>query len=84
MTLKNKLKSLRAERDFNQQDVADYLNISRTAYHNKETGKNDFTITEAKQLAQLFNSSIDNIFFTSQVNFKNTNIVYAVQKVENS
>ena len=88
MTLKNKLKSLRAEHDFNQQDIADYLGIKRTTYHNKETGKNDFTVSEAKQLAQLFNLSIDDIFFTDRVNFKNTNIdtsiVYAVPKVENS
>lgn len=84
MTLRNKLKSLRAEHDFNQQDLADYLGIQKTTYHNKETGKNDFTVTEAKQLAELFNSSIDDIFFADKVNLKNTYIVCPVREVENS
>lgn len=84
MTLKNKLKSLRAEHGFNQQDMADILNISRTSYCNKEIGKNKFNIYEAKQIAELFNSSIDDIFFTDEVNFKNTDIVCPIQKLENS
>ena len=84
MILKNKLKSLRAEHDFNQQDMAEFLGIRRTTYHNKETGKNDFTVSEAKQLAELFNSSIDDIFFTDRVNLENTFIVCPVQRVENS
>ena len=84
MTLRNKLKSLRAEHDFNQQDIADYLGIQKTTYNNKENGKNDFTVTEAKQLAELFNSSIDDIFFADRVNLKNTCIVCPVREVENS
>lgn len=84
MTLRNKLKSLRAEYDFNQQYMADYLGIERTTYHYKETGKNDFTISEAKQLAKLFNTSLDDIFFTDRVNFMNTNIVSAKSRTNNS
>lgn len=84
MTLKNKLKALRAVNGLDQQYMANYLNVGRTTYHNKETGKNDFTITEAKQIAELFNLSIDDIFFTERVNLKNTNIVCPIQMVKNS
>lgn len=84
MTLKNKLKSLRAEYDLDQQDMADILSISRTTYCNKETGKSKFNIYEAKQIAELFNSSIDDIFFTDKVNLENTFIVYPAREVENS
>lgn len=84
LTLRNKLKALRAEHDYNQQDMADYLGIKRTTYHNKETGKNDFTVSEAKQIAKLFDTSIDDIFFTDKVNLENTPIVCPMQKLENS
>lgn len=84
MTLRNKLRSLRSERGFDQQYMADYLSIQRTTYCNKETGKSDFTVTEAKQIAELFDLSIDDIFFTERVNLKNTFIVCPVREVENS
>ena len=88
MTVTKNLKSLRAQINFNQQDMANYLGIGITTYHNKETGKNQFTLKEAKQIAQLFNLTIDDIFFTNLVNFKNTkvnsNILCAFQEVENN
>lgn len=61
--IKNKLKSLRAEYNFNQQDMAKYLGIERTTYHYKETGKGQFTIKEALEMADLFNTTIDKIFY---------------------
>ena len=84
MKLRNKLRSLRSENGFDQQYMADYLDIQRTTYCNKETGKSDFTVTEAKQIAELFDLRIDDIFFTERVNLKNTFIVCPIQNVENS
>lgn len=84
MTLKNRLKSLRAEIDVNQQYVAKYLGISNTQYSQKETGKYDFTLTECKKLSVLFDKSIDEIFFTDLVNYKNTSIVCPAREIENS
>ena len=60
--IKNKLKSLRAEYDLNQDDMAEFLGIRRTTYHNKETGKNQFTVKEAIEIAKFFNTTMDDIF----------------------
>lgn len=84
MTLKNKLRALRSEHGFDQQYMANYLGIARTTYQYKETGQKDFTVTEAKRIAELFDLSIDDIFFTERVNLKNTYIVCPMQKLENS
>lgn len=60
--IKNKLKSLRAEYDLNQDDMAEFLGIRRTTYHNKETGKSQFTVKEAVEIAKFFNATMDDIF----------------------
>ena len=39
--MKNRLKVLRAERDWNQQDLADALGVSRQSVNAIETGKYD-------------------------------------------
>ena len=61
-TLKNKLKVLRAQYDYTQDDLANYLNIASSTYHNKEVGKSDFTLSECKKISKLFNKSLDEIF----------------------
>lgn len=68
MTLKNKLKVLRAQYDYTQDDIANYLNIASSTYHNKEVGKTDFTLSECKKISKLFNKSLDEIFFTENSN----------------
>ena len=61
---KNSLKSFRVKFGFTQKDIADKLGISTTAYSFKETGKNQFTLKEAKEIANLFNTTIDNVFYS--------------------
>lgn len=60
---KNSLKSFRVKFGFTQKDIADKLGISTTSYSFKETGKNQFTLKEAKEIANLFNTTIDNVFY---------------------
>lgn len=51
-----------------QQDIANYLSISRQAYSEKERGKTSFNDREKRMLKELFlpidpNVSIDSLFF---------------------
>ena len=52
----------RKENKLRQADVAKKLNISTQSYYLKENGKRDFTITEAKRLAIIFNCTLDDLF----------------------
>ncbi|GAB6169664.1 hypothetical protein JCM1393_21240 [Clostridium carnis] len=48
------LKILRIINNYSQQKVADILEITKATYNKKENGKVAFSISEAKQLADLF------------------------------
>ena len=52
----------RRENKLRQVDVAKKLLISKQSYHLKENGKRDFTITEAKRLATIYNCTLDDLF----------------------
>lgn len=52
----------RKERKLKQSDVARKLRIHRDTYSRKECGKQDFTLAEAFQLAELFESTVDELF----------------------
>lgn len=65
--MNRKLRAYRQFKDLSQSEVADLLGISLHAYHNKESGKSDFSLREAKILADLFNVTIDDIFFNDNV-----------------
>jgi putative transcriptional regulator len=58
----NRLKVLRAERDWNQQDLADRLGVSRQSVNAIETGKYDPSLPLAFRLAELFALPIEDIF----------------------
>jgi putative transcriptional regulator len=60
--MKNRLKVLRAERDWNQADLAERLSISRQSINAIETGKYDPSLPLAFKIAALFNMSIEAIF----------------------
>ena len=68
--MKNNLKALRSKFDFTQQDIDDYIGISKTTYQDKEEGEKQFKVNEAKKISELFNMTIDDIFFGEQVIFK--------------
>ena len=60
--MKNRLKVLRAERDWNQQDLADALGVSRQSVNAIETGKYDPSLPLAFRISDLFTLPIEAIF----------------------
>lgn len=62
MTL-NKLKGLRAEQGFSQEDMSKLIGISLSSYQRKENGENQFTLREAYKIAQIFRRDLSEIFF---------------------
>lgn len=60
--MKNRLKVLRAERDWSQADLADKLNVSRQTINAIETEKYDPSLPLAFQIARLFGRTIEEIF----------------------
>ncbi len=60
--MKNRLKVLRAERDWTQGDLAERLEISRQSVNAIETGKYDPSLPLAFKIADLFNMPIEQIF----------------------
>jgi putative transcriptional regulator len=60
--LKNRIKILRAERDWNQQDLADALGVSRQSVNAIETGRYDPSLPLAFRIADLFGTTIEAIF----------------------
>jgi putative transcriptional regulator len=61
--MKNRLKVLRAERDWSQADLAIRLEVSRQSVNAIETGKFDPSLPLAFKLARLFGTTIEAIFF---------------------
>lgn len=64
--MRNRLKVLRAERDWSQADLADRLNVSRQTVNAIETGKYDPSLPLAFLIAQLFGLAIEEIFFPEE------------------
>ncbi len=60
--MKNRLKVLRAERDWSQADLAQRLEVSRQSVNAIETGKFDPSLPLAFKLARLFALRIEEIF----------------------
>ncbi len=60
--MNNRLKVLRAERDWSQQDLAERLAVSRQSVNAIETGKYDPSLPLAFRIAELFDCSIEAIF----------------------
>jgi len=60
--VKNRLKVLRAERDWSQADLAERLEVSRQTINALETGKYDPSLPLAFRIARLFGLPIETIF----------------------
>ncbi|PHY13587.1 transcriptional regulator [Caulobacter sp. B11] len=60
--MKNRLKVLRAERDWSQADLADRLEVSRQTINALETGKYDPSLPLAFRISRLFGLPIETIF----------------------
>jgi putative transcriptional regulator len=68
--MKNRLKVLRAERNWSQADLAGKLEVSRQSVNAIETGKFDPSLPLAFKLARLFGLSIEEIFADEEGNSK--------------
>jgi putative transcriptional regulator len=58
----NRLRVLRAERQWSQQDLAERLGVSRQSVNAVETGKYDPSLPLAFRIADLFELPIEAIF----------------------
>lgn len=64
--MKNRLKVLRAERSWTQNDLARALNVSRQTVNAIETGKYDPSLPLAFKISRLFELPIEDIFNDEQ------------------
>ncbi len=62
VNMKNRLKVLRAERDWSQADLAVRLDVSRQAVNAIETGKYDPSLPLAFKIGRLFDMRIEEVF----------------------
>jgi putative transcriptional regulator len=64
--MRNRLKVLRAERNWSQADLAERLDVSRQSVNAIETGKYDPSLPLAFKIAAVFGLTIEQIFSEEQ------------------
>ena len=64
--MRNRLKVLRAERDWSQSELALRLDVSRQTINAIETGKYDPSLPLALKIARLFGHPVEAIFFLEE------------------
>jgi putative transcriptional regulator len=64
--MNNRLKVLRAERDWSQQDLADRLGVSRQSVNAIEKGRYDPSLPLAFRIADVFGLPIEAIFMRGE------------------
>ena len=60
--MKNRLRVLRAERDWSQADLAERVQVSRQTINAIENGKYDPSLPLAFKLARLFERTVEEVF----------------------
>jgi putative transcriptional regulator len=78
--MKNRLKVLRAERDWTQADLADALDVSRQTINAIETGKFDPSLPLAFRAARLFGLHIEEIFHEPAGDNNRSNVATEIKK----
>lgn len=61
--MRNRLKTLRAEKGLSQNDLARLLGVSRQSVNAIETGKYDPSLPLAFRIGRVFGQAINEIFF---------------------
>jgi len=64
--MNNRLKVLRAEKNWSQAELAGRLEVSRQAVNAIETGKHDPSLALAFKLAKIFETDIEKIFLENE------------------
>lgn len=65
--MKNKLKVLRAENSYTQEDLADIIGVSRQTINAIEKEKFDPSLPTAFRIAKLFKLPIEAIFYFEEI-----------------
>lgn len=65
--MNNRLKVLRAERNWSQADLADALGVSRQTVNALETGRYDPSLPLAFKIARVFSQPIESIFTDEEI-----------------
>jgi putative transcriptional regulator len=60
--MKNRIRVLRAERDWTQAELAERLGVARQTVHVIETGKFDPSLPLAFKIARVFECTIEDVF----------------------
>jgi len=60
--MKNKIKELRKQQNLRQEDIADILGVTRQTINAIENNKYNPTLELAMKLAQLLNSTVEELF----------------------
>lgn len=60
--MRNRIRVLRAERNWSQADVAEHLGIARQTINALETGKYAPSLPLAFRIAKLFETPVDQVF----------------------
>ncbi|HSE41196.1 MAG TPA: helix-turn-helix transcriptional regulator [Acidobacteriota bacterium] len=68
--MKNRLKVLRAERDWTQEDLAQRLGVTRQAIIAIERGKYDPSLPLALRIGKLFSQPVEQIFLMDEKDSK--------------
>jgi putative transcriptional regulator len=61
--VKNRVRDLRADREWSQAELAERLEVSRQTINAIETGKYDPSLPLAFRIAALFRNRIEEVFF---------------------
>ncbi len=68
--MKNRLRVLRAEREWSQAMLAEQLHVSRQTVNAIETGKYDPGLPLAFKIARLFKRQIENVFDPEDLGYR--------------
>jgi putative transcriptional regulator len=60
--MKNRIKVLRAERNWSQAELAERLNVARQSVNAIETGKADPSLPLGMRIAKLFGVKVEDVF----------------------
>ena len=63
----SKLEALIAKHNIKKKEVAELLDLTYNAFYRKMNSKRKFTLKEAKELANFFGVTIDDLFFSDEV-----------------
>lgn len=62
VSVKNRLRVLRAEREWSQAELAERLSVSRQTVNAVETGRYEPSLSLAMRIARLFGMTVEEIF----------------------